>query len=108
MKAPAGIALFDPTATMARSLATFFARQTIQVPRLTVHDAAARAGSQLLPKPARRRFFALSSLTYAVSPKRADSVRSDVVAGSDRVEAYLKSYVDKRSKSGPPAADDQT
>lgn len=91
MKPPAGIALFDSAATMARSLACFLHGKPFR--SLGEPWIMRRLAPVLnhLPKPARRSFFALSSLTYAVSPKKADSVSSDQVA-----EWFVSLYPQRR------------
>ena len=91
MKPPAGIALFDSAATMARSLACFLHGKPFR--SLGEPWIMRRLAPVLnhLPKPARRGFFALSSLTYAVAPKKADSVSSDEVA-----EWFVSLYPQRR------------
>ena len=80
MKPPAGIALFDSAATMARSLACFLHGKpfrSLGEPWIMRRIAPLL---NLLPAPARRTVFALSSLTYAVAPADAGNVRSDQAA----------------------------
>jgi hypothetical protein len=80
MKPPSGIALFDSAATMARSLACFLHGKpfrSLGEPWIMRRIAPLL---NLLPAPARRGVFALSSLTYAVTPADAGNVKSDQAA----------------------------
>jgi len=80
MKPPAGIALFDSAAIMARSLACFLHGKpfrSLGEPWIMRRIAPLL---NLLPAPAWRSVFALSSLTYAVAPANAAAVRSDQAA----------------------------
>ena len=80
MKPPAGIALFDSAATMARSLACFLHGRpfrSLGEPWIMRRIAPLL---NLLPAPARRTVFALSSLTYAVAPANVGNVDSDHAA----------------------------
>jgi hypothetical protein len=80
MKPPAGIALFDSAATMARSLACHLHGKPFRSLGEPWFMRRLAPALNYLPRAARRSFFSLTSLTYAVPPDKVENVSSEAAA----------------------------